>query len=75
MTVDEATTKLTKYLPKYTKPDIQPVFPTLKTREGNAISHSKRVRSEHQNNGNDLHSRTANPHTYVDLIVELLNSF
>jgi hypothetical protein len=75
MTIDETITKLKNYLPTYTKPNIQPIFSTLKTNENNAISHSKRVRREHHNDGNDLNSRAANPHTYADLIVELLNSF
>lgn len=75
MTIEEATEKLRNYLPTYTKPHIQPHFPNLKQREDDAINHSKRVRTEHQTNGYDLNSRIANPHTFMDNVVELLNSF
>jgi len=71
---DETLTKLKDHLPGYSKPNIEPIFSELKAKENTAIHNAKQLRIHHSRENTNLNSRSANPHTHMDIVVELLNS-
>jgi hypothetical protein len=59
----------------YEKPDIDQIYPSLKSREKDAISHAERLKRFHKNEGvNDPYSVSVNPYTNVDELVRHINS-
>jgi hypothetical protein len=73
--IGETLEKLKMYLPDYKKPNIQPIFHKLKETEEIAIKNSKKLESHHLSRNTDLYSKNANPYTFINNVVELLNSF
>lgn len=73
--IEETTTKLNNFLPEYTKPDVASIFSKLKPHESRAIENAKRLRIHHQNQNTSLFTRASNPHTNIDRVIELINSF
>jgi len=74
ITKDETVVKLREYLPHYSKPNIEPIFPTLKEKEPDAIRNSKTLREQRKQEQIDLFSIESNPHTHLDFLIEFLNS-
>ncbi len=67
--------KLREYERGYEKPDVEHIYPSLKGKEMDAISHAERLRQFHQNEGiDDLNSVSVNPYTNVDELVSYINS-
>ncbi|MDE4907752.1 RloB family protein [Methanogenium marinum] len=67
--------KLREYERGYEKPNVERIYPSLKSREMNAISHAERLRQFHENEGvEDLYGVSVNPYTNVDKLVSYINA-
>lgn len=67
--------KLREYIKDYEKANVEKIYPSLKGKEMDAISHAERLRRFHQNEGiDDLNSVSVNPYTNVDELVSYINS-
>ena len=67
--------KLREHERGYEKPNVEQIYPSLKSRERDAITHAERLRQFHENEGvDDLYSVSVNPYTNVDELVLVINS-
>lgn len=74
ITKDETMVKVRNHLHEYCKPEIEPFFSRLRENEQIAITNARLLRRQHLGGRVDLNSRGANPHTFVDNIIEFLNT-
>jgi hypothetical protein len=73
ITKDETEPIVRAHLHEYHKPNIEPFFSQLKENETTAMRNAKVLRAQHLKEEVDLNSIAANPHTYVDYVIEFLN--